>query len=394
MLAETAGYVVQGRLIQERGRPAAATLLGKGKVRDAARMVRERDVRQVILDDDLSPQQVGNLEAVLKVPVGDRAGLILDIFALRARTREARTQVELASLRYLLPRLARRWTHLSRQVGGIGVRGGVGETQIELDRRIIRRRIARLERDLVQIRRQRRTRRKGRQGVFSVALVGYTNSGKTTLFNRLTRADARVEDRLFSTLDARRRRLACHDGSSIVVTDTVGFIRKLPHHLVAAFRSTLEEAADAKLLVQVVDLVDPGWEEKMRTARKVLHELGLEKKPCLLVFNKLDRLRDSSLRRRVLRRYPEAIFISARTAVGVKDLRTRMAAVLRRDETTWDIEIEAGDGAALATLSRNGRILRVQREDGRRLKVRYRTDRVGAGRIRNQMGQIPTPAHA
>jgi GTP-binding protein HflX len=395
LLADTAGYEVRGRIIQDLGRPDAATFLGKGKVAEVGRFLREAGAGQVLMDDDLAPQQAVKLEKAWKVPVSDRSGLILEIFASRARTREARTQVELASLRYLLPRLARRWSHLSRQVGGIGVRGGVGEAQIEIDRRIIRRRIARLEKDLVSIQRHRRTRREGRRrsGLYTVALVGYTNSGKSTLFNRLTRAGTRVEDRLFATLDALRRRLADCDGSPTIVTDTVGFIRKLPHHLVASFRSTLEEAGEADLLVQVVDLADGHHEEKMQTTLEVLEDLDLEKRPRLLVFNKIDALGEPAVRRRMERTHPEALFVSAASGAGLEGLRERIETERARRELEREVEIDAGDNDALALLHRHGRVVQVQ-EEGARLRIRYRTDRAGAGRIDRELGRRGSRAHA
>ncbi|MFQ5768272.1 MAG: GTPase HflX, partial [Acidobacteriota bacterium] len=270
LLARTAGYEVRGRVLQDRGRPRAATLLGKGKVAEIHRLLHKSEAKGLILDNDLSPRQAALLARNLDTTVTDRAGLIHEIFSSRARSREARTQVELASLRYLLPRLAGRWTHFSRQSGGIGLRGGSGEAQIEVDRRLIRKRIACLEKDLIRIRRQREVRRRGRRGVFSIALVGYTNSGKSTLFNALAGARSSVENHLFATLDPLRRRLRGESMRDVVLTDTVGFIRRLPHHLVASFRSTLEEAADAHLLLQVVDLSDAHLQEKMHTTSAVL----------------------------------------------------------------------------------------------------------------------------
>ncbi len=393
LLAATAGYEVRGRLIQDRGRPDAATLLGRGKVAEARDLLRRVGATRVVMDDDLSPQQGARLEKHWGVPVTDRAGLILDIFASRARTREARTQVELASLRYLLPRLTRRWTHLSRQEGGIGMRGGVGETQIEIDRRIIRRRIARLERDLASIHRHRRTRQAGRDGLFTAALVGYTNSGKSTLFNRLTAAGTLVEDRLFATLDPLRRRMGQAEGAPVVITDTVGFIRKLPHHLVASFRSTLEEAGDADLLVQVVDLSDPHMEDQMRTTAEVLHDLGLEARPRLLVFNKCDAVIDPAVRMRTERHHPEALQVSALRGEGLDRLESRILEVRALAEVEEEVVIEAGDGAALSMVHRHGRVLEV-REDGTRLSVRYRADRAGAGRIAHHLARGGIRAHA
>ena len=392
LLAETAGYEVRDRVIQERARPDAATLLGRGKVEEVARQVRDLGVTRVVTDDDLTPQQGAQLEKHLGVSVSDRSGLILEIFASRARTREARTQVELAALRYTLPRLSRRWTHLSRQVGGIGVRGGVGERQIELDRRIIRRRITRLERDLDRITRRRVLRRRRGRNVFTAALVGYTNSGKSTLFNRLTDASSRIEDRLFATLDPVRRRIVDSDGE-VVLTDTVGFIRKLPHHLITSFRSTLEEVGEADLLIQVIDISDPHLQEKMITTDGVLRDLHLADHRRLLVFNKTDALEDEAGRVRQKRCFPGAIFVSALTGEGLPGLLEQIRAERARTEVETEVEIASEDTTALSLLHRQGRVVEMTGEDGR-LRVKVRTSPAGASRIRRQLGPGGQRAHA
>ncbi len=290
-LADTAGVEVVGEAIQARPSPDPRLFIGAGKAEAIAKLVAELGADLVLFDDDLSGGQVKNLEEVLKVQVMDRSGLILEIFDQRAKSREARTQVELARLQYLLPRLTRQWQHLSRQVGGIGVRGGEGETQLEADRRVLRRRIARLKRELEQIDRMRHEHRRGRSGVPVVALAGYTNAGKSTLFNRLTRDRTLAEDRLFATLDSRLRRGALADGGPVVVfADTVGFIRKLPHHLVASFRSTLDEIVEADLVLHIVDRSHPRWEEQKRVAEQVMADLGIPPERILEVHNKIDRL--------------------------------------------------------------------------------------------------------
>ncbi len=288
-LVETAGGEVVLREIQERPAPDPATVVGSGFVERLAEEVRDAEVGAVIFDEDLTGSQVRNLERALPddVKVLDRAAVILDIFAQRARSREAQTQVELAQLNYLLPRLTRRWRHLSRQAGGIGTRG-VGETQLEIDRRLISRRIALLRRKLSTVERDRRLRRERRSDLPAVALVGYTNAGKSSLFRALTHARVLVEDRLFATLDPRSRRVALGEGVVAVMTDTVGFIRKLPHDLVAPFRSTLEEATEADLLLHVVDGSHPSWEEHLNVGREVLEGLGVEDEQVLLVINKID----------------------------------------------------------------------------------------------------------
>lgn len=322
-LADTAGAEVVDQVIQPRATPDRATWMGKGKAEHVKAVADELGADLILADDDLTPAQGRNLEALIGKPVVDRSGLILDIFARRARTREARTQVELAQLKYLLPRLTRAWTHLERQQGGIGMRGP-GETQLETDRRIIRTRIRQLEEDLEHIDRRRETRRKGREEHFKVALVGYTNVGKSTLLNRLTGADVMVEDRLFATLDSTVRRLTLEDGTDVLLTDTVGFIRKLPHHLVASFRSTLREAAEADLLLHVVDISHPHMEAQMRAVRGVLQDLGVAETPTLHVFNKVDLMEDPAVLRQALGHEP-AILVSATEGLRLEDLLRRVS---------------------------------------------------------------------
>jgi len=293
-LIETAGGVVVDRILARRPSPDPATFVGKGKAEELKAAVEKSGATLIVFDDDLSPAQGRNLEKITGVAVIDRSGLILDIFAGRARSREARTQVELAQLEYALPRLTRAWTHLERQAGGIGTRG-VGETQLELDRRIIRNRIAHLKTELRKIERTRETQRKSRSDTFVVALVGYTNAGKSTLFNRLTRGSVEAVDKLFATLDAKTQKIAFDMPRETVVVDTVGFIRKLPHDLVASFRSTMEEAVGADLVLHVVDVSHPQFEEQREVGEEVLKDLGVDETRVLEVLNKADRLRGSEV---------------------------------------------------------------------------------------------------
>jgi len=295
-LVDTAGGEVVDRMVQERERPDPATLVGSGFLEGIADQCIELKVQSVVFDEDLTGSQARNIEKVISqdVKVLDRAAVILDIFAQRARTREAQTQVELAQLNYLLPRLTRRWTHLSRQAGGIGTRG-VGETQLEIDRRLITKRIAHLKDKLKIIERDRRRRRNRRWAVPTIALVGYTNAGKSSLFRRLTRADVLVEDRLFATLDPRTRRVDLEHEVSALMVDTVGFVRKLPHHLVAPFRSTLEEAVEADVVVHVVDATHPAWQEHLRVGEVTLGELGVDAERTVVVLNKIDLLSRQAL---------------------------------------------------------------------------------------------------
>lgn len=291
-LARTAGAEVVARFTQRLDHPNPATYIGSGKVQEIVEAIREHGANVVIFDDELSPSQQRNLEKALGVKVIDRTALILDIFATRAQTREGRLQVELAQHQYLLPRLAGQWSHLERMEGAIGTRGP-GETQIETDRRLIRNRIAKIRRDLEEVRTQRELyrRRRARNNVPVVALVGYTNAGKSTLMRALSGADVLAEDKLFATLDPVTRRISLPSGEIVLLTDTVGFIQKLPTQLVAAFRATLEELEDADLLLHVVDISHPNAYQHVQTVESTLRDLGVDRKPQLLALNKVDLLR-------------------------------------------------------------------------------------------------------
>jgi GTP-binding protein HflX len=288
-LVRSAGGEVKAVAVQKKDRPDPATFIGRGKVEELAQLAKTLPAKTVIFDDDLSPSQVQNLEERLDAKVMDRPWLILSLFAQRARTEEARTQVSLAQYRYLLPRLAGRWTHFSRQEGGIGMKG-VGETQLELDRRLVRKKIQKLEADLEAVERARRELHKSHDWLPRVALTGYTNAGKSTLFNALTGSSVYADDRLFATLDARVARVNRPSALPLLVSDTVGFIRKLPHHLVAAFRSTLGEAAGADLVLHVVDRSHPRYADQERIGMEVLEELAIERERVLTVYNKADRV--------------------------------------------------------------------------------------------------------
>jgi GTP-binding protein HflX len=330
-LAVSAGCQVVDRQVQSLSSPHPATFLGSGKAKQLADRV---DWDVLVFDHDLSPSQTQNLETLVDRPVVDRSALILQLFSQRARTREARTQVELAQLQYMLPRLTRYWSHLSRQAGGIGQRGGEGEKQIEIDRRIIRRRIARLERDLVGIAKTRETQRRGRREAFEVALAGYTNVGKSTLFNALTDAGTFVQDRLFATLDSKLRRAPLGDGYTAVFADTVGFVRKLPHHLVASFRSTLEEVRIADLVLHVVDASHARWEEQTEVGDVILADLEVDPARVLVVLNKIDRLGGEAPSGR-------GIPVSARTGEGLEELRAAIRA--RMPTPRWKELVPAYD---------------------------------------------------
>jgi GTP-binding protein HflX len=323
LLADTAGAVVADKLVQRRGTIHPATFLGKGKVEELKQLAEMRDAELVIFDDDLSPAQVKNLEKLLGRKVIDRSELILDIFARRARTRESRLQVELAQLEYTLPRLTGMWTHLERQAGGIGTRGP-GETQLETDRRMVREKIARLKRELESVERERETQRDRRRREFRAALVGYTNAGKSTLFNAFTRAGVFVENRLFATLDSTTRQLVSPERVVALITDTVGFIRKLPHHLVASFHSTLVEAIEADVLMHVTDAADPDFRRHIIAVDTVLDKILTEPRPPrMMVFNKCDRLSEDEMA--VLRvEFPDCVLVSALRGDGLDALRAEI----------------------------------------------------------------------
>lgn len=324
-LADTAGAEVVGVLTQVRKEVDPAYFIGRGKAEELARMCAELGADLVIFDHDLTPAQARNLEKLLNVRVIDRTELILDIFAKRARTKQAMLQVELAQLQYQLPRLRRMWQHLSRLGGGIGTRGP-GETQLEVDQRRAKKRIADLQRQLQEIQRQTTTRvqsRKERE-LFTIALVGYTNVGKSTLMNALTGADVFVEDRLFATLDATTRVLFLPDGHKVLLTDTIGFIRDLPPHLITSFHATLEEVRTADLLLHVVDVSHPAMDEHIKVVEQTLQEIGAGDKPTILVLNKADKLPPDWDKEALLRRYPNAVLVSALTGEGVDELRRRI----------------------------------------------------------------------
>ncbi len=344
-LVDTAGGQAVARMVQERKSPDPATYIGKGKVAELAALAGEHGARLVVFDDDLSSSQARHLDEALPadVKVLDRAGVILDIFALRARTREAQLQVELAQLTYQMSRLTRRWSHLSRQAGGIGTRG-VGETQLETDRRVIRRRIATVRERLDLVEREREVQRKRRAQLPAVALVGYTNAGKSTLFERLTGASTLVEDRLFATLDPRTRRAEVGDGVAIAVADTVGFIRKLPHHLVASFRATLAEAALAQVVVHLVDASHPDWADQLAVGEEVLASLGVEPKGCIVALNKVDRL-DGALPPSPLDR--TVVAISALTGEGVDALKSGLREAVLSQPGLETLRFPAAGGEAL-----------------------------------------------
>lgn len=335
-LAETAGAEVIEKFYQELERPNPATAIGKGKVEEVSLAIMENEISLVVFDDDLTPVQVKNLERELKVKVLDRSGLILDIFVKHAKSLEAKTQVELAQLQYMLPRLTRMWTHLSKQFGGIGTKGP-GETQIEADRRTLRYRIQRLQEKLFEIATQKEQQRKSRVNIPKFALVGYTNAGKSTLMNILTEADVYVEDKLFATLDTTVRAFSLPNGKPALLSDTVGFIRKLPTHLISSFRSTLAEAAEADYLIHVVEVSHPYFKEHIQVVKETLDFLKIGDKPVILVFNKIDLLEERDFFRVVEQEYPNSIFVSAQRGINILKLQETLQAKVDQMSSYFDM---------------------------------------------------------
>ncbi|MFC0082983.1 GTPase HflX [Aciditerrimonas ferrireducens] len=379
-LVETAGALVVGRMVQRRDRPDPATFLGAGKAEELHQLAETLDADTVVFDDELSPAQQRNLERILGRTAIDRTAVILDIFAQNARSQEGKAQVELALLRYRLPRLRGRGTAMSRLAGGIGTRGP-GESQLEVDRRRLLRRIAALQDELEQLEATRATqarwRRRSRQR--SVALVGYTNAGKSTLLRALTGSEVVVADRLFSTLDPRTRRLPLPGGETVLVSDTVGFVRKLPHQLVEAFRTTLAEVRQADLLLHVVDGSVPTAEAQMAAVREVLEEIGAAELPELLVLNKADR--DPQVVERLAARHPEAVVVAAATGQGLEALVDVLAGRLRANDQVATLVVPFERGDVLAAVHREGEVLREEHGEGG-TTVQVVLDQVGVARFR------------
>ncbi len=364
-LVETAGGVAVAELMQNRAAPDPRSFIGEGKVAELKEIVQNNDCDLVVFDNELSPSQMRVLNEDLGVKVMDRSGLILDIFAQRARTREGQLQVELAQYKYLLPRLLGMWTHLERQEGAIGTRGP-GETQLESDRRHIRRKIQKLEEELAEVRKNRATQRRRREknGVPVVALVGYTNAGKSTLLNRLTGSDIPANNRLFDTLDTTTRRLMVDEVQEVLISDTVGFIRKLPTHLVEAFKATLEELAFADVLLHVIDMSSDEWESQAAIVDDLIAQLGAEGTPCIRVYNKCD------LCPGVLPREADAVCISARTGEGTAELLEKISAALGRGKRRAVFCIPFAKGALVQTLHDEAAVLSVDyTETGTRVEA-------------------------
>lgn len=361
-LAETAGAVVVGRMVQRLDTPVPRTFIGSGKVQELISMVRNLEVDTVIFDDEISPSQQSNLEKLLGEPIKiiDRTALILDIFGLHARTREGRLQVQLAQLQYLLPRLRGMWSHLAKEQtrGGIGSRFGQGETQLEVDRRMIRNRISTLKGELKDLQRRRGVQAKERLSspAFRIALAGYTNAGKSTLLNTLTGSQVLSEDKLFATLDPTTRAMTLPGGRLVTLTDTVGFIQKLPHGLVEAFKSTLAEVRSADLILKVVDVADEDRTRHIEAVDDVLQEIGAAEQPSLVVFNKCD-IADEVELAALRRRYPDAVLFSARTGAGRDGLLERIGTQAAADDRLMTLALPYAQGNLLRLVHEQGQVL-------------------------------------
>lgn len=392
-LADTAGAEEIDRVVQFRDRPDAAYFIGKGKAEEIATLYKASDASSVIFDADLSPAQTRNLEEMIDGKIIDRTRLILDIFALHARTKEAMLEVELAQLEYQLPRLTRMWTHLSRQVSGAGVQaGGIGtrgpgEKQLDIDRRLIRVQMSRLRKALEKIKSSRQLERRNREDKLTIALVGYTNAGKSTLLNALANENLYTDDKLFATLSSTTRAVHLSNNYDVMLTDTVGFIKRLPHHLIASFRATLEEVIEARMLLHVVDVSQPNVHEQINAVEEVLRELDALDKPTLMAFNKMDALEDM-LELPVLRqKYPDHVEISALSGEGLDALKDKLLAIASENEVEVDVDIPQKEGKIVNYVYEHGEV--VEREfKGNVVHMRVKMDRRYANKLEKFMASV------
>ena len=378
MLAETAGAKVVGQITQKLRKINPQYFIGKGKALQIIEQAKILNVKLIIFDDELNPGQVKNfLKLAKNIKIIDRNGLILDIFQKHAQTREAKTQVELAQLEYILPRLTRQWSHLERQMGGIGTLAGMGESQIEVDRRLIRQRISKLKKNLTHIEKERQTQSKRRKDEYRVALVGYTNAGKSTLMRALSGEDVFIQDQLFATLDTTIRKVQLDKYHFILLSDTVGFIRKLPHDLVASFRSTLLEVLESNLILVVLDAASDQVSEHLNTIDEVLKELGAERYEALIVLNKIDLISENGKMNYLKRKYPDAIMVSAKDQLRLDRLIAEMIKSMDGDYETVEITFSYDQGKELAKAQENVEVLeRHYQNDSIRLKIKGRRNRV------------------
>lgn len=383
-LVETLGYEVVEEVLQKRETVHPAHFIGKGKLEEVHESVRAGGLKWVFFDAELNPRQVRNLEKKLEATVQDRAEIILSIFARRAQTSQAKLQVELARAEYMLPRLRNLWTHFSRTQGGVGMRAGSGEKQLEEDLRATRRRIHSLKKQLREIEERKRREVAARHDLLTVSIVGYTNAGKSTLMNRLTTADTLVEDKLFATLDTKTRVWDLPKGRRVLLSDTVGFVRKLPHHLVASFHATLEETATADLLLHVVDASHPQAELHHAAVLEVLEHLGVTETPIVTVLNKIDGMKSDLDLRALMAEYPDHVAVSARDGIGIEDLEARVSRWIDEQREDFEVDLPIAEGRLLSLLSRYGTVLDREELDDDHYRVRVRLSWADAGKLRKE----------
>ena len=380
MLTTTAGAETVFKVVQDRFRIDPAYYIGRGKAEEIAQLVELNEINLVIFDDDLNPTQVRNLEKIINKKILDRSGLILDIFASHAKTKESKTQVELAQLQYLLPRLTRAWTHLSKQYGGIGTKGP-GETQIETDRRIIRTRISKLKEKLKQIEQQHQTKSQSRHNYINATLVGYTNAGKSTLINLLTDAEVLAENKLFATLDSTTRQYEIGRNKKMLISDTVGFIRKLPAHLVASFKTTLNVVRDADIILHVIDISNDYFDEHIQVVDQTLKELKCEKKPAVYIFNKVDMLKDKSRIEYIREKYPDSIMVSAVKGINISRLKTKLLNIYEEKFTVTRMEFDINQSKIIARIYELAEVLSAEYDEDKVI-IEYRTSSSNNQRIK------------
>jgi GTP-binding protein HflX len=382
-LAFTAGAETIIKIIQDRYSIDPAYYIGKGKAEEISSLVESNDIDLVIFDDDLSPVQLRNLENLVNRKIVDRSGLILDIFASRAKTKEAKTQVELAQLQYMLPRLTGAWTHLSKQYGGIGTKGP-GETQIETDRRIIRTRISHLKEKLEKIESQRETQSKGRRDFVRISLVGYTNAGKSTLFNLITRSGVLAENKLFATLDSTTRSFNIGINQKLLLSDTVGFIRKLPPNLIASFKSTLNEVRDADIILHVIDVSHPYFEDHINVVEKTLKEIGADKKDELKIFNKIDAVEDKNRIAYVRNKYKNSVIISAERGINISKFKEKLTKLINNNFVEDNIDLDLADSKTAAKIHSMAEVISTNYDDSS-MHITYKTNKENSNKIKRMV---------
>jgi GTPase len=382
-LALTAGAKTILKVTQDKFSADPAFYIGKGKAEELATMAEENEIDIVISDDDLSPVQLRNLENLIKRKIVDRSGLILDIFASRAKSKEAKTQVELAQLQYMLPRLTRAWTHLSKQFGGIGTKGP-GETQIETDRRIIRTRISLLKDKLLKIESVRQTQSHNRKDFIRISLVGYTNAGKSTLFNILTKADVFAEDKLFATLDSTTRSVDFGKNDKLLISDTVGFIRKLPAHLVASFKSTLNEVKDADIILHIIDLSHAYFEDHIKVVAETMKELQCSEKLQLMVFNKVDAVEDKNRIAYIKNKYKDGVIISAERGINIIALKDKVNRMIQSSFVEEKIHLDIADSKTAAKIHSLAEVLSTK-YDHNSVQITYKANKENSAKIKKMV---------